>query len=179
MPLAVTYLPRMSLKRGSRSIWYLSIYSNNSSVPRTFAIRTSWNRHRFLFTQHFLYCPFTFKITSFNIRIYSTIAWINSTLIWQQYLALSVVSKLKYSSIRILTHSCTTLKLETGCKFAISLINLVSALYLIIVVVAMKERFLAEYHTGKHATKTPHIEGVIVHLKTEKRHEVSLMSGVT
>lgn len=44
-----TNLPRMSLNLGSRSIWYLSMYSYNSSVPRTLAIRTNYN----ILAQHY------------------------------------------------------------------------------------------------------------------------------
>ena len=38
-----SYLPRISLNRGSSSIWYLSRYSKSSSVPRTLAMRTNWS----------------------------------------------------------------------------------------------------------------------------------------
>lgn len=39
-----TYWPRISLKCGSSSMWYFLRYPYSSSVPRTFAMRTSWNR---------------------------------------------------------------------------------------------------------------------------------------
>lgn len=39
-----TYWPRMSLKCGSSSMWYFLRYPYSSSVPRTFAMRTSWNK---------------------------------------------------------------------------------------------------------------------------------------
>lgn len=38
------------------------------------------------------------------------------------------------------------------------------SIYLIIVVMTMKERFLPEDHAGKHATQTPHVQAVVVHL---------------
>lgn len=39
-----TYWPRISLKCGSSSMWYFLRYPYSSSVPRTFAMRTSWNK---------------------------------------------------------------------------------------------------------------------------------------
>jgi len=35
---------------------------------------------------------------------------------------------------------------------------------LVVVVMAMEKRLLAEYHTGKHAPETPHVQRVVVHL---------------
>ena len=38
---SLTYLPKMSLNLGSSSMWYFSIYSKSSSVPRTLEILTN------------------------------------------------------------------------------------------------------------------------------------------
>lgn len=43
--------------------------------------------------------------------------------------------------------------------------------YLIIVVMTMKERLLSEDHAGKHATQTPHVQAVVIHLQITKRTE--------
>lgn len=37
--------------------------------------------------------------------------------------------------------------------------------YLIVVVMTVEERFLSEDHTGKHATQTPHVQTVVIHLQ--------------
>lgn len=51
--------------------------------------------------------------------------------------------------------------------------------YLIIVVMTMKERFLSEDHAGEHATQTPHIQAVVIHLQMKKRDVRSLTSFTT
>lgn len=40
--------------------------------------------------------------------------------------------------------------------------------YLVIVVMSMEKRFLPEDHTGQHATQTPHVQTVVIHLKIIK-----------
>ena len=35
---------------------------------------------------------------------------------------------------------------------------------LVVVVVTVKKRLFAEYHTGKHTPQTPHIQRVVIHL---------------
>lgn len=35
----------------------------------------------------------------------------------------------------------------------------------------VKERFLSEDHAGEHATQTPHVQAVVIHLQKRKRLE--------
>ena len=37
--------------------------------------------------------------------------------------------------------------------------------YLIIIVMTVKERLLSEDHAGEHATQTPHVQAVVIHLQ--------------
>lgn len=39
--------------------------------------------------------------------------------------------------------------------------------YLVVVVLSVKERLLQEDHAGQHAAQTPHVQTVVVHLETE------------
>lgn len=39
---------------------------------------------------------------------------------------------------------------------------------LVIVVMSMEKRFLPEDHTGQHASKTPHIQTVVIHLERDQ-----------
>lgn len=43
--------------------------------------------------------------------------------------------------------------------------------YLIIVVMTVKERLLSEDHAGEHATQTPHVQAVVIHLQIIQRGE--------
>lgn len=55
--LSLTYCPRISLKCGSRSMWYFFRYPYSSSVPRTLAMRTSWNtKQTDQITEHRTHC---------------------------------------------------------------------------------------------------------------------------
>lgn len=36
--------------------------------------------------------------------------------------------------------------------------------YLIVVVMTVEERLLSEDHAGEHATQTPHVQAVVIHL---------------
>lgn len=40
---------------------------------------------------------------------------------------------------------------------------------LVIVVMSMEKWFLPEDHTGQHASKTPHIQTVVIHLDTDQK----------
>lgn len=40
-----------------------------------------------------------------------------------------------------------------------------SCYYLVVVVVTVKERFLPKDHAGEHATQTPHVQAVVIHLQ--------------
>lgn len=44
---------------------------------------------------------------------------------------------------------------------------------LVVVVMAVKKWLFAEYHTGKHAAETPHVQRVVIHLSTK---EISIAS---
>lgn len=46
-----------------------------------------------------------------------------------------------------------------------------SSSYLIVVVMTVKEGFLSEDHAGEHATQTPHVQAVVIHLQTTQRDE--------
>lgn len=43
----------------------------------------------------------------------------------------------------------------------------------------MKERFLPEDHAGEHATQTPHVQAVVVHLQIIQRGAMALSGFFT
>lgn len=45
------------------------------------------------------------------------------------------------------------------------------ASYLVIVVLAVEKRLLQEDHAGQHATKTPHVQTVVVHLQKQAQNQ--------
>ena len=127
----VTNLPRIPLNLGSRSIWYLLIYSNNSSVPRTFAIRTSClNTNRQCKSVPDSICRFLIK-SSQKHQILST--WLFKT---------------------YYPNTCETAELLTN-KVQDS--NLLQCWYLVIVIVTVKEWLFLEDHTCKHTAETPQV----------------------
>lgn len=69
--------PRISLNLGSSSIWYLSMYSCNSSVPNTFAMRTSWKITVHCYKDVLIMKWFNWLIESSSATVYCNITSLN------------------------------------------------------------------------------------------------------